>query len=363
MTACCRNTIYLVLNSVLITRLAVAYNSYKPCASPIHHWYMGLLIFLFVFRLTMMALESPGVGNCTIAILGCLIGPGTLIFLLVWNIIGTMYVVDILRSDNTKECMWTSTIVFTFIILIIIYLFYIIIIVAIVAIIKNKQNLQNKKTQIKNSLKDIYAKVFVKTKNISPGEAKKIQDNLKNLLSKNLNMVKNTEMFPDEKGIMIMFFTPGMLNQSSNQIQMRISNNQRNFGGVNVPIKMSSNLAQPLLQIIGKDTQQKEINKKLSDIQRNTNLHEKDCIICFTKLEEPLNTIVLKCKHSFHQECLFDWLKINPSCPMCRKNFRVDLLEEIIKYLELIITSSHNNPSQNSLNDNLNVHLLEEEKV
>jgi SNF2 family DNA or RNA helicase len=61
---------------------------------------------------------------------------------------------------------------------------------------------------------------------------------------------------------------------------------------------------------------------KMKELERNKiekgDKLEDDCPICFDKQHE--NTIhKLKCGHSFHTECVNEWLKINASCPMCRK--------------------------------------------
>ena len=43
-----------------------------------------------------------------------------------------------------------------------------------------------------------------------------------------------------------------------------------------------------------------------------------ECIICFEKIEDD-NNINLKCKHSFHKECIVTLIKKrNRKCPLCR---------------------------------------------
>ena len=45
-------------------------------------------------------------------------------------------------------------------------------------------------------------------------------------------------------------------------------------------------------------------------------LSDKICPIC----REPLSTNkkILACKHSFHPECIHEWIKRSPTCPLCR---------------------------------------------
>jgi hypothetical protein len=33
---------------------------------------------------------------------------------------------------------------------------------------------------------------------------------------------------------------------------------------------------------------------------------------------------VMECKHTFHKQCLDEWLRVNASCPTCRKSIYND---------------------------------------
>jgi E3 ubiquitin-protein ligase BIG BROTHER-like protein len=41
------------------------------------------------------------------------------------------------------------------------------------------------------------------------------------------------------------------------------------------------------------------------------------CVICRVEFEEGESLIALPCKHSYHPECINQWLQINKVCPMC----------------------------------------------
>ncbi|KAE8703095.1 E3 ubiquitin ligase BIG BROTHER-related [Hibiscus syriacus] len=41
------------------------------------------------------------------------------------------------------------------------------------------------------------------------------------------------------------------------------------------------------------------------------------CVICLVDYEEGDSLTVLSCKHSYHPECINNWLKINKVCPVC----------------------------------------------
>lgn len=59
------------------------------------------------------------------------------------------------------------------------------------------------------------------------------------------------------------------------------------------------------------------------------------CSICtfdFANNDEILN---IKCSHIFHFKCLSEWLKINSSCPNCRKLINIEDFEEVVQPLQL----------------------------
>ena len=41
------------------------------------------------------------------------------------------------------------------------------------------------------------------------------------------------------------------------------------------------------------------------------------CPICLDKIHQK-NEVVLECTHKFHRKCILNWLRRNPSCPICR---------------------------------------------
>ncbi|AEE76307.1 E3 ubiquitin ligase BIG BROTHER-related protein [Arabidopsis thaliana] len=53
---------------------------------------------------------------------------------------------------------------------------------------------------------------------------------------------------------------------------------------------------------------------KEGDNQNGTN---ESCVICRLDYEDDEDLILLPCKHSYHSECINNWLKINKVCPVC----------------------------------------------
>ena len=45
-----------------------------------------------------------------------------------------------------------------------------------------------------------------------------------------------------------------------------------------------------------------------------------ECAICLTKYVDEDDLMVLQCdkRHFFHWDCARQWIKIKPSCPLCR---------------------------------------------
>jgi hypothetical protein len=47
------------------------------------------------------------------------------------------------------------------------------------------------------------------------------------------------------------------------------------------------------------------------------------CSICLLDTTKD-KIITVCCNNSFHEKCYTDWIKINPTCPLCRKLFIVE---------------------------------------
>ncbi|WVZ65683.1 hypothetical protein U9M48_015006 [Paspalum notatum var. saurae] len=56
------------------------------------------------------------------------------------------------------------------------------------------------------------------------------------------------------------------------------------------------------------------VTYKTQDVQDG---NTEQCVICRVEFEEGESLIALPCKHSYHPECINQWLQINKVCPMC----------------------------------------------
>ncbi|GAN03740.1 E3 ubiquitin-protein ligase RNF115-like [Mucor ambiguus] len=67
---------------------------------------------------------------------------------------------------------------------------------------------------------------------------------------------------------------------------------------------------------------------------------ETDCAVCKDQFESQEQVIELPCEHIFHDECIKPWLKLNSTCPVCRRSVLPDQQEQ------------DNNNNSNGPNDN-----------
>jgi hypothetical protein len=62
---------------------------------------------------------------------------------------------------------------------------------------------------------------------------------------------------------------------------------------------------------------------------------EDECIICFDDFNGTKKCRQLHCGHIYHNNCIYNWLKERPTCPLCNKNlinkYGKDAIEEIKK--------------------------------
>jgi len=49
-----------------------------------------------------------------------------------------------------------------------------------------------------------------------------------------------------------------------------------------------------------------------------------ECAICKEEFENGANYVEMPCSHIFHPDCLFPWLEIHNSCPVCRLELKTD---------------------------------------
>lgn len=64
-------------------------------------------------------------------------------------------------------------------------------------------------------------------------------------------------------------------------------------------------------------------NLKFKELKDVENQISNECSICLdtVELDEQITIIPCGCIQLYHPPCILSWLKINPSCPSCRKEF------------------------------------------
>ncbi len=54
-----------------------------------------------------------------------------------------------------------------------------------------------------------------------------------------------------------------------------------------------------------------------------------DCSICLSPFTENDLVSSIGCIHMLHYDCLINWSKVKPNCPICRHNYRLDLIRTV----------------------------------
>lgn len=99
-----------------------------------------------------------------------------------------------------------------------------------------------------------------------------------------------------------------------------------------------------LIRTLNSDTSSITISQYLQLIEetnpticytRKTNMAEEvECRVCLSEVEEGQNVRSLKCRHTFHKDCLDQWLLQNwATCPLCRTKVMPD--DVVTKYRQL----------------------------
>lgn len=67
-----------------------------------------------------------------------------------------------------------------------------------------------------------------------------------------------------------------------------------------------------------------------SSVKKQEGTPKKECGICFDALVEEESYVSFpKCMHQYHHECFENWVKKNPSCSVCKQDFRIGFAESI----------------------------------
>lgn len=64
-----------------------------------------------------------------------------------------------------------------------------------------------------------------------------------------------------------------------------------------------------------------QIPRKRVDIVDNEN--PASCAVCFENFEVGDCTMILQCKHDYHESCIDKWLQSEKRCPVC--NLQIDI--------------------------------------
>ena len=58
-------------------------------------------------------------------------------------------------------------------------------------------------------------------------------------------------------------------------------------------------------------------NKSYIEYVVQKEFENSECIICLEEMKKNEIVIILRCGHSYHKKCLFEWFKKKKICPLC----------------------------------------------
>lgn len=91
------------------------------------------------------------------------------------------------------------------------------------------------------------------------------------------------------------------------------------------------------------DTEKYIIKTKFTKIAETS--YSEDCSICMQEMKEGDSIINICGSHNFHEDCVVDWFKVKPQCPLCKVFLRPILLKHIA--INNQNTLIHSNPQTN----------------
>ena len=143
-----------------------------------------------------------------------------------------------------------------------------------------------------------------------------IRENINQIISEDLNNIRN-------------YINNQTENQHNNYPIVNHINNQFRSQYDNYPIRNhidEESIIDESFQNYNYDSQSnsQDVNAFLNSLNTIKLKNEEQCNICFENINKDTLTYDLSCKHYFHINCIKEWFKQNLSCPVCRKQFKVE---------------------------------------
>jgi len=94
----------------------------------------------------------------------------------------------------------------------------------------------------------------------------------------------------------------------------------------------------PDLDKVYTEAELKELHTNFYECKMNISARNTDdpCSICFECISDPL--VCKKCQNGFHKSCINEMTKYSgkSNCPLCRSNLNENILDDLIKQVELL---------------------------
>jgi hypothetical protein len=254
----CQKLSDIFLPAFMIYFIVIAIQNYgsRKCATPIELWNIGNLFIILSGVLIGQVSNISERLPAALSVVFFLFCSGFISFILVWNILGTYWVINNIAMDN--HCLSRFGIFVTLMSQSVIYMLYVFGICMAHALYKFHLGNRKEINHFKEKLTELY----------SDEEQLKTTD-IKQFITTHKSLIERVGILDIEKEM--------ILNQMSQQVT-----EEANFG---------------------------------------------ECSICIMSFEIGNLKSIMSCSHDFHFDCLMDWFKIKPNCPVCRQPFRANLLE------------------------------------
>ena len=203
-----------------------------------------------------------------------IIGPLTFLFIFVWNIVGTAYLVAITKQSDRAKCMNTGSLVVDWLIVVIVYLFYLFVFIIAFFVCQSIAQELKKKKEVLIKLKKIYKNILKEHEELTSSQIKKMIDDITTIMKENKNSLEKLVIFKEEEQVMKLFFVPNIKNNPSRISQIKQyykTDDLKDTILMSQENNDSNDLTEPLLMIMGKKPDQENINKQIKKIQENAN--------------------------------------------------------------------------------------------
>ena len=334
MAKVCQHILYFILFIYLVIDLGLDYHTYKKCSMPIHHWYMAILSFALIHRVSIILYDMATHGTFTSKALSLIRGPLAIVSVFVWNVVGTFFLVSIAESPSPEKCLPKSTLILNLMLNGLIYWVYVVFLILFWVYLKLKQRSEKKKVKLEAELNTLYDRILRPIGSLSQTDIFEVIQTIRSIKHKNNRTLIKMPISKKEESVLSVFYKSDFVDSRVSFLNAREAKEHYCFHLSERNSSALDGIKEPLLGMFDDKKYQEHLEKQITENMSNDFGDSNNCIICFLQVEDKSSTLTLKCRHTFHKTCIIGWLRIKPTCPICRRNFRIDFMNFIENYLD-----------------------------